>query len=151
VSALYVYKCRNDPTGGNVSYGDWFDVLVDNRPFMWGGAWATAQPRSRRLFEEDLAVGDLILAWQSDRQAAVGVCKVDSFKSTKRGQEVMLKWLDRFDPPVHINQAKRSNQRLAAVRAFKQGNAGTLYPTTRPEAWVLLEACGSKLAKRFKP
>lgn len=149
MSDLYVYKCRNDPAAGNVSFGNWFDVLAEKRAFIWGGARATAQPRSRRLFEEDLAVSDLILAWQSDRQAAVGICEVDSFKSTRRGQEVLLTWLERFDPPVHINEVKRTNRRLDAVRAFKQGNAGTLYATTRPEARVLLQACGSKLARRF--
>lgn len=151
MTALFVYKCRNDPDAGNTSFGDWFDVLAEKRAFIWGGAWATAQPRSRRLFEEELAAGDLILAWQSDRQAAVGVCKVDSFKSTTRGQEVLFRWIERFDPPMHINEEKRTNPRLAAVRAFKQGNAGTLYPTTRAEARVLLQACHSTLASRFKP
>jgi hypothetical protein len=149
VTSLYVYKCRNDPQTENAAYGDWQSRLTHRSSFPWGGAWATRSAYSRRLFEDELVVGDLILAWQVDKQFAVGVAEVTGFKSTRRGQEVLLKWLEVFATPVPINALKRTNQGLQNVKAFKRCFTATLYDTTKQEARILLRACGSGLASRF--
>jgi hypothetical protein len=151
VTSLFVYKCRNDPDTTNAAYGDWGSTLKRKAPFVWGGAWATRSAYSRRLFEDEVGVGDLILAWQVDKQGAVGVCEVTGFKSTQRGQEIKLKWVEVFPSLVPINVMKRNNRRLDAVKAFRQGFTATLYGTTKKEAYALLDACGSSLASRFNP
>lgn len=151
MTSLYVYKCRNRPSTSNAAFGDWESTIRRRGPFLWGGAWATRSAYSRRLFEDDLAVGDLILAWQVDKQVALGVCDVTGFKSTARGQELKLMWVERFETPVPLNKLKRSDRRLQKVKAFRHGFSATLYDTTRAEAFHLLTACGSRLAARFKP
>lgn len=151
MTSLFVYKCRNDPGTTNAAYGDWQSTLNRKAPFVWGGAWATRSAYSRRLFQDELAVGDLILAWQVDKQGAVGVCEFTGFKSTQRGQEVKLKWVEVFPSPVPLNVLKKTDRRLQAVKAFRQGFTATLYDTTKQEAHALLAACGSALASRFQP
>lgn len=151
MTSLFVYKCRNDPGTTNAAYGDWESTVKRKAPFVWGGAWATRSAYSRRLFEDEIGVGDLILAWQVDKQGAVGVCEVTDFKSTQRGQEVKLQWIEVFPSPVPINVLKRSDAELRKVKAFRQGFTATLYDTTKKEAHTLLKACGSQLARRFRP
>jgi hypothetical protein len=146
VSSLYVYKVRSDPATGNTSWGNWFAELNKTKPFVWGGEWCTKSPYSTRMFQE-IAKGDLVLAWQIDRRIAVGVCEVTGFKYTNRGQELVLRWREKFDPPVKLAAMKPTNAALRNVRAFKPGFMGTLYDTTRSEAKTILKACGSSLGK----
>lgn len=150
MTSLYVYKCRNDPNTENAAHGDWNSTLKRKSPFRWGGAWASRSRYSKRLFEE-LTVGALILAWQVDQQGAIGVCEVAGFKTTKRGQEILLQWREVFPSPVRINTLKRTDRRLQKVKAFRQGFVATLYDTTRIEAHHLLTVCGSPLARKFRP
>jgi hypothetical protein len=151
VTSLYVYKCRNDPSTTNAAYGDWESTLKRKSAFVWGGAWATRSAYSRRLFEEEIGPGDLVLAWQVDKGAALGLCEVTGFKTAQRGQEIKLKWVEVFPSPVLLNVLKRTNRELQKVEAFQQGFTATLYDTTTKEAHALLRACGSPLASRFKP
>ncbi|MGD0595832.1 MAG: hypothetical protein ABSB54_19365, partial [Acidimicrobiales bacterium] len=83
---LYVYKCRDDPATTFNAYGNWNDVFGRPGVAQWGGAWATENSMSRRIFEEELRTGDLILAYQTDLRAAVGVAEVVGFKQTSRGE-----------------------------------------------------------------
>lgn len=151
MSRLYVYKVRNSPHQQFAADGDWRDVFRSPKKMLWVGSWATGHPSSRRIFDQDLRMGDLILAWQSNRSAAVGVCEVADFKNTERGKEVALLPVEEFVAPVRLHELKRTTHpELHAVHALTQGLVATLYPTTREEAWLLLEACGSKLASRFR-
>ena len=148
--ALFVYKCKNDPFTKNAAYGDWTTTMSRKAPFAWGGAWATRSPYSTRLFNDEVAVGHLVLAWQVDKQVALGVCEVVRFKTTRRGQELMLKWVEIFPTPVPLNVLKRTNKRLQKVKAFKQGFTATIYDTTTQEAELLLRVCGSRFAPSFR-
>jgi hypothetical protein len=100
--------------------------------------------------------GDLVLAWQTDKHGAVGVCEVVAFKVTSRGREPVLRPIERFPSFVRLHELKKTTfPELKSIAALKQGNIATLYETSRDEAWDLLRACGSgqstRFAKRAKP
>ncbi len=150
MTQLFVYKCRNDPETGYAAYGDWEAVFSSDADIKWGGSWATNRASSKRLFEQEIKKGDLILAWQSDKHGAVGVCEVRRFEYTPRGQELVIRPIERFPSPVRLHELKKTSfPKLQTIAALKQGNVATLYETSREEAWELLRACGSSHARRF--
>lgn len=151
---LWVYKCRNDPDTAYNAWGDWANVFDKPwKPVPWGGAWATARPDGKRILNEEIEVGDLVLAWQSDRSAAIGVCKVTGRKRSRHGgTDLLLLAVEEFKTPVKLHDLKRATKpKLQQVTALKQGYSRTIYPTTTKEARLLLSACGSRLAERFGP
>ncbi|HVL40315.1 MAG TPA: EVE domain-containing protein [Fimbriimonadaceae bacterium] len=150
MTQLFVYKCRNDPQTHFAAYGDWETVFSSDANIRWGGSWATNSASSKRLFEEEIKKGDLILAWQSDKRGAVGVCEVRRFEYTSRGQELVIRPIERFPSLVRLHELKKTTlPELQTVAALKQGNVATLYETSRDEARLLLTACGSSHARRF--
>jgi hypothetical protein len=145
--SLYVYKCRNDPYSGNSAYGDWDDVFSQSGPVKWGGAWATKHPTSLTIFESELQVGDLILAWQTDLKAAIGIAEVVGFTYVGQDKHVLLEAREEFPNPVHLHALKKTtNPELRTVSALKQGNVATIYRTDHREAQALLHACNSRYA-----
>jgi hypothetical protein len=152
VTQLYVYKCRDDPETEYAAYGNWEDVLTSDEDTEWGGSWATNNPSSKRLFEEKIQPGDLVLAWQTDKCGAVGVCEVVALRDSARGQDVVLRRLERFPSPVRLHELKKTTfPELKDIAALNQGNIATLYETSRNEAFQLLTACNSSYASQFAP
>jgi hypothetical protein len=97
-----------------------------------------------------MASGDLVLAWQTDRRAAVGLCRVSRFddwtdRSGTEQREMILELLgEPFSPPIPLLDLRKTDPAVARVRAFEQGFAGTLYETTPREAQVLLRTCNAR-------
>ena len=144
--SLWVYKCKNDPGTDNVAYGDWASVFKQPwRKVAWGGAWATAKPDGKVIFDDEVEKGDLILAWQTDKARAVGLCEVAGWKPSQvEGRDLLLMPVEKFDPPVRLHELKRtSHPKLATVAALRPGNVATIYRTTTSEARLLLGACGA--------
>ena len=143
---LWVYKVRNDPNTNHLAWGDWSSVFEEPwQARRWGGAWATAKPDGKRIFNEEMSKGDLILAWQSDRAAAIGLCEVVGWEeSSTEGTDLVLRPIEVFARPVRLHDLKKTTHpELRTVASLKQGNAATIYPTTNNEARALLAACGS--------
>ena len=117
----------------------------------WGATRATRHPRSLEIFAHELSMGDLILSWQTDRSAAIGVCEVTRLTTDRQGhRRLYLRPVERFPKPVKLHQLKRTTHpELMTVGALKPGVIATIYETTRPEAFQLLGACGSQLAGDF--
>jgi hypothetical protein len=163
---LYVYKCRNDPHTEYSAYGEWTDVFDKSGPVSWGGAWATKSPTSIEIFEDELSTGDLILAWQTDKGAAIGVAEVVGTEvsdlkwldnSADKGyvidsvEHVLLEARERFPRPVRLHVLKKTTHpELARVPCLQQGYVETIYRTTRADARKLLRACKSRYAVDFK-
>ena len=156
---LYVYKCKDDPYNDNNAYGNWGEVFDDPNPVRWGGVWATRNLTSIAIFRDELQVGDLILAWQTDESAAVGVAEVVGFETAEQGtrdgvmkvEHVVLKAVERFPQPVRLHELKKTtNPELAAVPSLKQGNVATIYRTSRAHAYDLLRACNSRYADDYR-
>ena len=142
--SLWVYKCKNDPGTQNLAYGNWSTVF--KRPWKntpWGGAWVTGKPDGKIIFDDDIQKGDLVVAWQTDKGHAVGLCEVVGWKASKvDGRDLVLLPVEEFDPPVRLHDLKRTTHpKLATVSALKPGNVATIYRTSRSEARLILQAC----------
>lgn len=147
--ALWVYKCNvlNLPHQGG--WGDWAEVFNQQGPVPWGGSETMRSTSSLHILWEEMAPGDVVLAYQTDQQAAVGLCVVedlvdyvDDLDAPQR--EMILRPIERFPQPVKIHQLKRGDPVLEGAAALRSGFPQTLYRTTPEEATALLVACGAK-------
>jgi Domain of unknown function (DUF3883) len=143
---LWVYKCnaRNPPQ--RVVSGDWEDFFAGGTQ-EWGTTQTIGSAVSLRILREEMNVGDLVLAVQTDRRAAIGVCRVAEFDDypgddDRIERELILEPVQLFERPVKLYDLKKTRSALARVQALRQGPIQSLYATTAAEARVLLRVCG---------
>ena len=123
--AWWVYKC-NGQERYNV-YGDWRE-LFDNPKRHWGKSeWVPAL--------ENLKRGDMIIAYQTDRNELFGLAKVR--QSTERDGDLYLTPIERIG--VKVRPLKK-DPAIASIKAFQPGPVRTIYPITEGEARELLRA-----------
>ncbi len=152
---LWVYKNRSYADVHQTAYGDWEEFFdrweAEKEPIKWGGSWATALSNQKRVFQEDIKIGDLILCWQTDRQAALGIAEVANATTRHDGEnELWLETVERFSKPVRLHQIKKATYpKLQQVSALKRGPMHTIYETTTQEAYWLLDAAGSSWSSTF--
>jgi len=143
-----VYKCNATGHGPRVGFGDWDEFFARQQPAEWGGTVTMGSTKSRGILSNEMSRGDLVLCWQSDRRAAVGLCRVDSLRDSidddgEKQRELWLQLLgEPFSPPVPILDMRKGDAKLATVGCFRPGWPNTLYATTPTEASLLLRACG---------
>src|SRR3990172_2696954 len=141
---LWVYKCNARNLPHQRSYGDWERFFDDPGDGRWGGTWGIGNPASRKILLEKMQAGDLILAYQTDRRAAIGICELIELVETEEGEtEMLLAPRERFTSPVDILSLKKSDPSVATIGAFRQGQVQTLYETSQEEAQTLLRVCGA--------
>lgn len=136
---LWVYKCNAKAD----AQGDWnyfFDEMDGQGE--WGGTWCINNHASRKIIRERLQVGDLVLAWQTDKQAAYGLCRVAALEDHGEETGIVLETVMRFAQPVKLLGWKERSPALENGKAFRQGNAGTIFETTPAEAAEILRICG---------
>jgi hypothetical protein len=150
--ALWVYKCNvlNLPHQGG--WGDWAEVFNQQGPVPWGGSETMRSTSSLHILWEEMAPGDVVLAYQTDQQAAVGLCVVedlvdyvDDLDAPQR--EMILRPIERFPQPVKIHQLKRGDPVLEGAAALRSGFPQTLYRTTPEERlcwWPAAPSIGSR-------
>lgn len=128
--------------------GDWSEFFGGPQPADWGGSETMGSTSSLNFLWNEMKRGDLVLAWQTDKRVAVGLCRVhnleDRIDSDGEAQRELILRLEGepFSPPVPLLDLKKSNSALAKVRAFSAGYPATLYSTSAEEAKVILNACG---------
>lgn len=147
---LWVYKCNATSS----AQGDWdsfFDDLGGDREGQWGGTWCINNHASRKIIRERLQVGDLVLAWQTDKQAAYGLCRVAALDDDGQEIAIILAPVMRFAQPVKLLEWKERKPALANGKAFRKGNAGTIFETTPAEAAEILRICEVDLAVLQRP
>lgn len=143
--ALWVYKCNATSS----AQGDWdyfFDEVGGQGEGEWGGTWCINNHASRKIIRERLQVGDLVLAWQTDKQAAHGLCRVAALEDDGQEIAIILASVMRFAQPVKLLEWKERSPALANGKAFRKGNAGTIFETTPAEAAEILRICEVDLA-----
>lgn len=76
----WLYKCNSE--GGPAGYwGHWDSMVFQQRKTTeWGGHYSTRSPRVWRLLDEEVAQGDIVLAYQTDDEAIIGSCVITSLK-----------------------------------------------------------------------
>lgn len=140
---LWVYKCNAEKGPHQSSWGDWNDFFSNPRDGRWGGSWGIKNPISLDILWHRMKPGDLVLAYQTDKQAAIGLCRLERFIDQYGEREMVLKPMERFARSVKLHALKKTNPALAQVRALRRGIIQTLYETSRGEARALLVACGA--------
>lgn len=124
---LWVYKCNTNDAHAS---GDW-QVFFREGSGEWGGSWCIRNHYSLQLLREEIKVGHLVLAWQTDRRAAVGLCRVSELPDDGDHIAICLETVRRFRRPIKLLELKKQYPELANGNAFKQGKLGTLFDTTR--------------------
>jgi len=118
--AWWIYKCNAKKWRGK---GDWneFDPKVN-----WGSTRLKTQLK-------DLAPGDKVIAYQTDRNELVGVTKVKEF----RGPYLYLEPLEEIRAKV---RPLKADPKVDAIPALTRHARTTLFSMSAAEAQTLLRA-----------
>ena len=148
----WLYKCNSRKLAYQVVYGDWEDFFVDGRPRKWGSSeQVPALDRAKR--------GDIILAYQTDRNELVGLARVIALRRRGYYRDLILEPVRKIG--VKVRPLKNLDARIATIPALKPGPIRTLYHIDRLDAQRLLrvadvhvrrehQAVGSEIARRSK-
>lgn len=139
---LWIYKCNIK----SEHRGDWAVFFGAGRRGNgeWGGTWSTDSNASRKRLFEDVQVNDLMLAWQSDRQEAVGLCRVADlpYDHDYHGEiSTILETRMVFTKPIKLLKLKKVYPALKYGTGFQPGG-GTIFATTSEEAKLVYQLCG---------
>jgi hypothetical protein len=159
---LWVYKCNVERRAMQIAAGDWDDFFGEPQPSAWGGSDTMRNKSSLSILRNKAAVGDLVLAWQTNRKEAVGLCRIHELQDWTDENGVQQRTMvlnligEPFSPAVRLLDIRKSNAALARVRAFRPGYPATLYETSAQEARTLLKVCrvsavGHENSKGAKP
>lgn len=126
----WVYKCNSKGLPYQNAWGDWDDFFNDPNEHWGSSDWVPAL--------EELEKGDMIIAYQTDRNELVGIAQVRQ----PCDYDTYL-YLD----PIEIIGVKvkplKSDPKVAAIPAFKPGPIKTIYDISETDAKRLLKAAGS--------
>ena len=81
----WLYKCNVD--GGPAGFwGDWRSMVFNRKgPVGWGGHYSTRSPEVAKHLDNDVTVGDVVVAYQTDEREVVGFCTVVAIKPSRHG------------------------------------------------------------------
>src|SRR5882724_8747237 len=103
--AWYVYKCNNQNNDYQGAFGDWQDFF-NNPDQQWGHIdWTPDLER--------LDVGDMVIAYQTERNELVGVARVR--QACDKDGHVYLDAVERIG--AKVRPLKRRSSRIAAIPA----------------------------------
>ncbi|MCC6683392.1 MAG: DUF3883 domain-containing protein [Phycisphaeraceae bacterium] len=136
----WIYKCNNEDRPYQVEHGDWADFFDIGTVTSWGSTeWVPPL--------EQLTSGDMVIAYQTERNELVGLAKVDRLR--RRGQylDLYLEPLERIG--VKIRPLKKADSRIAAIPALQRGPVKTVYDLSAGDAIALLRAAKSTVAEEL--
>ena len=122
----WVYKCNSKEDSPWPCYGDWDDFFA-NPEQHWG---ASEHLPSLLTLEE----GDMILAYQTDRNELVGTATV-----SRTCHDGGYLYLTPEEPGIRVKvRPLKQYARIAEMSAFQSGPVRTLYAITEDDAKYLL-------------
>lgn len=127
--SFWVYKCNDTDHPDQVVHGDWEYVFGAQKPVQWGSTEYTSDL-------EKLSAGDLLIAYQTERNEVVGLAEVIRFKQVGQHKQLYVQSLERFG--VALRPLKKIDARIREMDAFKAGPIRTIYRITTSDAWHLL-------------
>lgn len=136
--SYWVYKCNARAPDYAGSWGDWWEHVFepgDERP--WGLTTLKGVG--------DIRIGDVLLAYQTDRNELVGTARVTGFEPDGKQRRIVIE-------PTEIIRAKvrplKSDSRIGALSAFAPGDIRTAYSIDPDDALHLLRAARTSVSKR---
>lgn len=127
--AYWMYKCNAKRSVSPVYRGNWNVFFESSGAREWGNA--KRLPALRQL-----SAGDIVIAYQTDRNELVGVAEV--VENHGRSNNVMMKQKEEIR--AKVRPLKRANEKIAKTPALKQGYIRTLYTISPADAKRLLKA-----------
>jgi hypothetical protein len=142
--SYWVYKCNARAPSYAGSWGDWWaDVFEPGGERVWGLTTLKGVDRVR--------VGDVLLAYQTDRNelvGTVGTARVTSFKPDGADRRIVI-------VPTEIIRAKvrplKRDPRIRALSALAPGDIRTAYEIGPGDALHLLRAARESLVEAVSP
>lgn len=140
----WLYKC-NARDGGPSGYsGDWLaDVFPWKRASEWGGHYSTRSAEVAHRLNDDVAPGDVVVAYQTDLKAVVGFCRISKITGPHGDRRLFLKPLHVVKPPFKIHDHK-SGTPLASSHAVN--GMVMLRELERAEAELIAKLSGTPKA-----
>jgi hypothetical protein len=147
----WYYKCNAEDVG-NAAYGDWRqEVFSSKKEVEWGGDWATRSPESQRLFREEMAVGDVVVAFQTHptyyrKGEIIGFCRVTNMDRYPGVVEMYLKPIHELQPGFRIHEHKQGTilkdspavNGPVTLREFEAAEMRELVALCMAPRWVLV-------------
>jgi hypothetical protein len=137
----WVYKCNSRAPDYAGSWGDWWEHV-----FEPGGerAWGLTTLKG----VGDVRIGDVLLAYQTDRNELVGTARVTGFEPDGTNRRIVI-------VPTEIIRAKvrplKRDPRIRAVAAFAPiGDIRTVYAIDREDALYVLRAARASLFSKSR-
>ena len=128
----WIYKCNSKNNSYQGQYGDWEDYFRDPTRHWGSTEWIPAL--------EKLQKGDLIIAYQTDRNELVGIVKVR--QSSEQDNFVYLEVVEKFINPAKVRPLRKSNPQIASIPAFQPGLIQTIYEISLSDVQELLKFAG---------
>jgi hypothetical protein len=134
----WIYKCNAKDRDYQRTYGDWSEVFDSNEVQHWGTTKIVPELSNAKP-------GNLILAYQTDRNELVGLARVVRWEPHGKFKWLMLKPVQAIG--VRVRPLKVANPKVARIPALQPGPIRTLYKISSSDAALLLSAAGMQLAK----
>lgn len=133
----WVYKCNARAPAYAGSWGDWWkDVFEPGTETRWGATTLKGVG--------DIRLGDVLLAFQTDRNELVGTALVTGFEEDDEERHIVIE-------PTEIIRAKvrplKSDSRIGALSALAPGDIRTAYSIAHADALYLLRAARESVMK----
>jgi len=136
----WVYKCNARGEDYQPAWGDWNEFFANELASEWGSTEWTPKIATA-------CKGDMIIAYQTDRNELVGLAKVVGWRHRRQYQDLMLKPFETIG--AKVRPLKRVDPGIAKIPALRPGPIATLYNISSTDAQKLLLA--ARAAMRVDP
>ena len=127
----WVYKCNSRGGEHQVASGDWDEVFRSSTATDWGSTeWV---PQLKNALP-----GDLILAYQTNRNELVGLARVERLEKRRQHLDLYLEPVEELR--VKVRPLKQASERIERIPALQPGPIMTLYDISKIDAVWLLHA-----------
>ena len=133
---FWVYKCNSRALPYQVVSGDWAEFFEEGIDDHWGSTEWTPSLAG-------LQPGDLILAYQSNRNELVGTALFRRWEKDGGFQRPVFSPLQVLE--AKVRPLKEADPAIAAIPAFRRGPVQTLYEIAESDARRLVRAAGGAL------
>lgn len=131
----WIYKCNSRNRSHQVTYGDWDRFFTDPGNGQWGSTeWVPKLAKAHH--------GDVILAYQTDRNELVGIAEVIALRRRGSYKDLILRPLEELR--VKVRPLKKQSIAIARIPALQPGPIQTLYSISEADFNRLLHAAGTR-------
>jgi hypothetical protein len=93
----WLYKKKN---------GEGTDPFTSTGEIEWFGHYSTRSAEVARTLNEDVAVGDVVVAYQTDLKGVTGYLQVSRIEGPRDDKKLFVRPIHRVDPPFLIHEHK---------------------------------------------